>query len=314
MESDFRQITWDETTSADCRAILTLALAEDAGHSSNDRRRWTDVTSQALDASARTATAEIVARESGIVAGLPAVVLLFEMLGADDVIVELRMEDGDSLAAGHVVAGLRGPADAVLFAERTLLNLLGRLCGIATLARAYADRVQGTNARVYDTRKTTPGWRRLEKYAVGCGGCRNHRTSLADAFLIKDNHLRLLSGSAAADGDTARQAIEAAERYAASQGLDELPIEIEVDTLEQLRGVLPALPDIVLLDNMSCDLLRLAVEIRDAEAPEVELEASGGISLENLREIAATGVDRISVGGLTHAARSIDIGLDWHIG
>ncbi|MDC0936546.1 carboxylating nicotinate-nucleotide diphosphorylase [Pirellulales bacterium] len=304
MDPDFRQIIWDDATIAECRAIFALAIAEDGG-------RAGDVTSAALGAAGQSAMVQVAAREAGVAAGLPAIALLLDQIEASDVDVELLRADGDRFAAGTILAQLRGPADAVLFAERTMLNLLGRLCGIATLAQQYAERVAGTRTRVYDTRKTTPGWRRLEKYAVACGGCRNHRTSLADAFLIKDNHLRLLSGNDAADGNTARDAIEAARRYAASKGQTDLPVEIEVDTLEQLEGVLPGAPDIVLLDNMTPELLRRAVGIRNATAPGVELEASGGVTLANLRGIAETGVDRISVGGLTHAARSLDVGLDW---
>jgi nicotinate-nucleotide pyrophosphorylase (carboxylating) len=204
----------------------------------------------------------------------------------------------------------------MLAVERPLLNMLGRLSGIASLTRRYVDAVRGTLAGIYDTRKTTPGWRSLEKYAVRCGGGRNHRAGLFEAVLIKDNHLALgaelrplgIGGYSPAEavlkarqllierlGDAGRQAI----------------VEIEVDTLDQLDEVLAVGPDLVLLDNMSPALLREAVARRNARCPAVELEASGGIDLGTVRGVAETGVERISVGALTHAAVSLDFGLDW---
>jgi nicotinate-nucleotide pyrophosphorylase (carboxylating) len=204
----------------------------------------------------------------------------------------------------------------VLTAERLLLNFLGRLSGIATLTRRYVEAVVGTRARIYDTRKTTPGWRRLEKYAVRCGGGWNHRSGLFDAVLIKDNHLAVRSASpGGAAGYTPAEAVARARRYAGDRageaGCGELIVEVEVDTLEQLAEVLPAGPDLVLLDNMSLDQLRQAVAYRDAVHAAIELEASGGVGLENVRALAETGVDRISVGALTHSAPSLDVALDW---
>ncbi len=184
--------------------------------------------------------------------------------------------------------------------------------GIATLASQYVAKVEGTSAKVYDTRKTTPGWRRHEKYAVCCGGASNHRMGLYDALLIKDNHLAQ-RGSAASDAATAvRDARSFLQNPSNSKhNLADLVVEIEVDTLDQLAAVLPAKPDIVLLDNMPPAKLRQAVAMRDEAAPEIQLEASGGVNLSTLQEIASTGVERISVGALTHSARSLDIGLDW---
>jgi nicotinate-nucleotide pyrophosphorylase (carboxylating) len=188
--------------------------------------------------------------------------------------------------------------------------------GIATLASRYVAQAQGTKAKIYDTRKTTPGWRRLEKYAARCGGACNHRMGLYDAVLIKDNHLAQ-RGQAASD---AASAVRDARAFLSGhdgalglpdRALQDLVVEIEVDTLDQLTSVLPAGPDIVLLDNMSPNLLRQAVALRDQLAPQVELEASGGVHLDTLREIAATGVERISVGAITHSAHSLDVGLDW---
>jgi nicotinate-nucleotide pyrophosphorylase (carboxylating) len=200
-----------------------------------------------------------------------------------------------------------------LTCERTILNFLGRLCGIATLASQYAQKVEGTKARVYDTRKTTPGWRRLEKYAVRCGGGRNHRSGLYDGILIKDNHLAC---RASRDGkllDPAT-AVQLAKSFIASGAyrFEHPPmIEIEIDRVSQLNSALSAMPDIVLLDNMNCDLLKECVAIRNRMAPSVELEASGGVNLETISNIAKTGVDRISVGALTHSAINLDLGLDW---
>jgi nicotinate-nucleotide pyrophosphorylase (carboxylating) len=226
------------------------------------------------------------------------------------------MEDGRSVEPGDRVARMEGPARGILTAERPVLNLLGRLSGIATLTKRYVEAVVGTRARIYDTRKTTPGWRRLEKYAVRCGGGSNHRTGLFDAVLIKDNHLALGAGADdSAVGYTPAEAVGRARRFvqqhAAGSGGGEMIIEVEVDTLEQLEEVLLAGPDIVLLDNMSPAVLAETVKRRDARNPRVELEASGGVGLETVRRIAASGVDRISVGALTHSAAWLDIALDW---
>jgi nicotinate-nucleotide pyrophosphorylase (carboxylating) len=203
---------------------------------------------------------------------------------------------------------LDGAVRDLLTAERLLLNLVGRLSGIATLASLYVAAVRGTRARVYDTRKTTPGWRRLEKYAVRCGGGCNHRTGLFDAVLIKDNHLALsgLSPDAAV-----RQVRQFLRETLPEAEAEQMVIEVEVDTLEQFAAALSAAPDIVLLDNMPVEQLREAVACRDAVAPTVELEASGGIHLDTIAEVAATGVERISVGALTHSAVALDVGLDW---
>jgi nicotinate-nucleotide pyrophosphorylase (carboxylating) len=255
----------------------------------------------------------MVAREPGVVAGMRAVATVLDEMQAQ-VDVTLAVADGDVAAANTRLATLRGNVRDLLTCERTLLNLVGRLMGIATLARAYVEQVRGTSARVYDTRKTTAGWRRLEKYAVRCGGACNHRTGLYDAILIKDNHLAQSGPGTEEAADAVRRVRQFAKDYQGPEQLADLLIEVEVDTLEQLAAVLPTGPDLVLLDNMLPEMLRQAVEIRDAQAPQVELEASGGVRLETLREIASSGVDRISVGALTHSARSLDIGLDWQRG
>lgn len=303
---DFQQIEWDQLVEEDCRALVRLAVREDLGREQD----WTTVAMVPAD---REGAAHVVARQPGIVAGIPAIATVLDEMQAQ-VNVTLAAADGDVVAANAQLATLRGNVRDLLTCERTLLNLVGRLMGIASLAQTYVEQVRGTSARVYDTRKTTPGWRRLEKYAVRCGGARNHRTGLYDAFLIKDNHLAQSGSDSREAADAVRRVRQFAADYEGPEQLADLPIEVEVDTLEQLAAVLPTGPDLVLLDNMPPEMLRRAVAMRDAEAPQIELEASGGVRLETLREIASSGVDRISVGALTHSARSLDIGLDWHRG
>ncbi|MCH7751013.1 MAG: carboxylating nicotinate-nucleotide diphosphorylase [Planctomycetes bacterium] len=306
MTRDFRQIEWDQLVEDDCRALVRLAVREDL-------EREQDWTTVALVPADREGAAHMVTREPGVVAGMPAVATVLDEMQAQ-VDVALAVADGDVVSANTRLATLRGNVRDLLTCERTLLNLVGRLMGIATLARAYAEQVRGTSARVYDTRKTTAGWRRLEKYAVRCGGACNHRTGLYDAILIKDNHLAQSGPGTEEAADAVRRVRQFAKDYQGPEQLADLLIEVEVDTLEQLAAVLPTGPDLVLLDNMPPEMLRQAVEMRDAQAPQVELEASGGVRLETLREIASSGVDRISVGALTHSARSLDIGLDWQRG
>jgi nicotinate-nucleotide pyrophosphorylase (carboxylating) len=218
---------------------------------------------------------------------------------------ELRSADGDRLAPGQCLARLAGPVRALLIAERTLLNLLMHLSGVATLTSQFVDAVGDIQVAVLDTRKTLPGWRVLEKYAVHCGGGVNHRMGLYDGVLIKDNHL----ASAADSHRSIADSIAAARAFAPTG----IPIEVEVDTLDQLREALAAQADIVLLDNMTPDQLREAVAMRDATASSksIRLEASGGVNLDTIRAIAESGVDRISIGALTHSAPALDIGFDW---
>lgn len=304
MSKEFQQTVWDERLENDWRAILALAIAEDLG-------RAGDWTTKALVADDAVGRAAIVARQPGVVAGLPGVAATLAAVDA-----RLRwspnVRDGMAVAKGDCVGVIEGPARGLLAAERILLNLLGRLSGVATLTRRYVEAAAGTKARIFDTRKTTPGWRRLEKYAVRCGGGWNHRGGLDEAVLIKDNHLAL--GSQGADAGrrfTPAEAVARAREFVRQAGAAAMIVEVEVDTLDQLDAVLPARPDIVLLDNMAPAALREAVARRDAAAPEVELEASGGVHLETLRAIAETGVDRISSGALTHSAVGLDFGLDW---
>ena len=267
--------------------IVRAALAEDLG-------RAGDITSAAcIDADARLA-ARFAAREPGILAGLACARLAILAL---DPAAEVVMEagDGDLLAPGAVIARVSANARALLSAERVALNLLSRLCGVASLTRAYVDAVAGTGAVITDTRKTTPGLRALEKYAVRCGGGVNHRFGLDDAILIKDNHV------AAAGG------VGAAIRRARSAAGHLVKVECEVDSLAQLGEALAEAPDVIMLDNFSLADLRAAVARAGGK---VVLEASGGVTLQGVRAIAETGVDVISVGALTHSAPVLDIGLD----
>lgn len=299
MKSDFTQVEWDEQLAGACRQIVRLWVQEDLAGAS-------DWTTDAMISEDQLASACLVARADGIVAGLPAVEVALDEMHAD-ISWQTPCSDGDGIVAGAEIATLSGPARQLLTAERLVLNLIGRLSGIATWTRRYVDEVSGTKAAIYDTRKTTPGWRLLEKYAVRCGGGRNHRTGLFDAILIKDNHLAM-------SGVDPAEAVRKTRDFARDVVQEELIVEVEADTIEQLRQVLPAGPDIVLLDNMRPADLEEAVALRDATNAEVQLEASGGINLSTVKAIAQTGVDRISVGALTHAAASLDIGLDWRSG
>jgi nicotinate-nucleotide pyrophosphorylase (carboxylating) len=285
--------------------IVRLAIDEDGA----DLRDWT---TQALVAEDAVGRAAVVARQPGVVAGLPAVELILALVASPSRWLR-RSEDGRRVEKGECVGMIEGPARGLLGAERILLNFLGRLSGIATLTRRYVDAVAGTKARIYDTRKPTPGWRRLEKYAVRCGGGCNHRSGLDEAVLIKDNHLAI--GAQSADAPQRYNPAEAvfrAREFVTEHGGDAaMVIEVEVDTLEQLDAVLPARPDIVLLDNMSPAQLSEAVARRNAFDRAIELEASGGIDLSTVRQVANSGVERISIGALSHSAAALDFGLDW---
>ena len=283
-------LTPSEAAAAD--ALVRLALAEDLGDAG-------DRTSLATIPAATRSRAAFVARSVGVVAGLPVAELVCRAVSAD--LTFAPVPDGTATARGTVLATVSGPLRAILAAERTALNFLQRLSGVASLTRTFVNAATGFPAKVLDTRKTTPGWRLLEKYAVRAGGGMNHRVGLYDGILIKDNHLAGIGGDV-------RRAVEAARTYPGNAGL---PVEVEVDTLDQLEHALAVRADIVLLDNMSLEQLRAAVARRDAVAPGVLLEASGGVNLATVRDIAATGVDRISVGALTHSAPALDIGLDY---
>ncbi|MHB1036972.1 MAG: carboxylating nicotinate-nucleotide diphosphorylase [Pirellulales bacterium] len=307
MTKEFQQISWNESVANDWRQLLRLAIPEDLGPGH-------DWTTESLVPESLPGRATLVARLQGIVAGLPAARLTLTEL-APGVRWLPAIEDGTAVKPGDRIALLEGPARSLLTCERLLLNVVGRLSGIATLTRRYVDAVTGTSARIFDTRKTTPGWRLLEKYAVGRGGGWNHRTGLFDAILIKDNHLAVQGLAGHGAGNTPAQAVAQTRRFLSERAAMEPDfdpiVEVEVDTLEQLGDVLPACPDIILLDNMNPAQLRQAVAMRDRSNPAIQLEASGGIQLETVVEIARAGVDRISVGALTHSAVSLDIALDW---
>ena len=267
--------------------IVRAALTEDLG-------RAGDITSQACVPAEARLSVVWAARRPGVLAGLDCARLALAELAPETGFHALA-RDGDTLSPGQVLARAEAPARAVLAAERTGLNLMGRLSGIATLTRAYVEAVAGTGVRITDTRKTTPGLRQLEKYAVRCGGGVNHRFGLDDAILIKDNHVAACGGI--------RPALERARAAAGHL----VKVEIEVDGLDQLAEALPLSPDVIMLDNFSLSDLRKAVAMT---AGRVTLEASGGVDLTTVRSIAETGVQVISVGALTHSAPGLDIGLD----
>lgn len=274
-------------------AVTTLvdaALAEDAP--------WGDISSEAAIPADARATARVVSRSTGILAGGLALETAFRR--ADPTLSITRTQpDGASLEKGTVIAEIEGPARSILLGERVALNLAQRLSGVATLTRAYVDAVAGTNARIVDTRKTTPGLRMLEKAAVRAGGARNHRFSLSDAVMLKDNHLAVLT----AQGLDVTEAI----RTVRARIPHTTHLEVEVDRLDQLPAVLAAAPDTIMLDNFSLADLREAVALIAGRAT---TEASGGVTLDTVRAIAETGVDVISVGALTHSAPALDLGLD----
>ena len=267
------------------RELIKRALAEDLDGGE-------DITSVATVSGAERVVADFVARRDGVIAGLDMARAVLEEVGLTD--ISIYVKDGDHVSAGKTLMSVRGDTRAILLAERTALNFLGHLSGIATLTNVWVSAVAGTSCKIRDTRKTTPGMRVLEKYAVRMGGGTNHRMSLSDAALIKDNHI-------AAAGGVAEAFLKVRAQFPKAE------IEIEVDNLDQLAEVLPLKPDLILLDNMSPELCRKAVE---AVAGQSKLEASGGISLESAKSFAQTGVDYLAIGALTHSAPVLDIGLD----
>jgi nicotinate-nucleotide pyrophosphorylase (carboxylating) len=276
---------------AEARATISRALDEDL-------RYGPDVTTLATVPDGATTTASLITREHGVIAGVDvALLVLDEVLGAGGYRVVDRVEDGALLQPGASALTVEARMLGLLTAERTLLNLVCHLSGIATATAAWVDAVQGTNAKIRDTRKTLPGLRALQKYAVRVGGGVNHRLGLGDAALIKDNHV-----AAAGSVVAALRAVRAAA--------PELPCEVEVDSLEQLDEVLDESAELVLLDNFPVWQTQIAVQRRDARAPATKLESSGGLSLDTAADYAGTGVDYLAVGALTHSVRVLDIGLD----
>ena len=269
---------------ADVKVAVDAALAEDLGKG--------DITTEAVIPADTRLKLVMATRQDIVLAGLPVAIEVFKRLAASAEIT-LEAGDGDRLRAGAVIARLEGPAAGLLSAERTALNILQTLSGIATLTGVYVDRIEGTGAVLLDTRKTLPGLRALSKYATALGGAANHRLALDDGVLIKDNHIAVAGGASEAT------------RRAKAAGLKD--IEVECDTIEQVKEALDAGADRLLLDNMAPETLREAVAVTGGRVP---LEASGGVTLENIAGIAATGVDFISVGAITQSAPAVDIGLD----
>ena len=278
-------------SAAEIRRAVQLALAEDIGIG--------DATTLATVPANATAKALLCAREPLIVAGIEFAESAFKQL-SPKIKTEKKFSDGMQANAGDTLLTISGPARAILTAERVALNFVQRLSGVATLTSQFVAAIKGTRAQILDTRKTTPGWRRFEKYAVACGGGINHRIGLFDMVLIKDNHLAALRNEKP-------NAIAAAVARAREM-FPKLKIEVEADTLEQVEQAVNACADFILLDNMDLKQLRMAVKIVRGR---VKTEASGGINLETVRAIAGTGVDFISVGALTHSARAVDVGLDF---
>ncbi len=280
----------------DARRVVTGALDEDLGGPDG-----VDVTTTATIPATQTTRAAVVAREDGVVAGVDVIALTLDevasRLGADPVVVDVKVADGDRVVRGDVIAELSGSTQVTLTGERTLLNIISRLSGVATHTRRWADVLEGSGATVLDTRKTTPGLRALEKFAVRAGGGTNKRMGLYDVAMIKDNH-KLAAGSLAA-------------AYAAvRQQFPDVPVQVEVTTAEEALESVEAGARFLLCDNMSTDLLRSTVEAVRATGETVELEATGGLTLEVAADYAATGVDYLSVGGLTHSSPILDLALD----
>jgi nicotinate-nucleotide pyrophosphorylase (carboxylating) len=313
-----------------CERLVTLALAEDLGHRG-------DVTSQAVIPESLRGRAVFLAKANGVLAGLPAAELVMKTVDAKIRLEALKL-DGERIGLGDHLAAVAGPMRSILAGERTALNFVQHLSGIATLTRRFVDAVAGLPVKILDTRKTLPGWRLLEKYAVRIGGGHNHRMGLHDGMLIKDNHLAAMPAPKEANKARMEELIQAAKLAVPPRHLQssaevehaleaalkveeavrlartrfpDLPIEIEVDSVHHAGVALLCRPAIVLLDNMSREQMREAVVLRDQWAPQVLLEASGGITLDNVRAVAETGVNRISIGALTHSAPALDVSLEY---
>lgn len=300
---------------ADCLKLIEMALTEDIGTSNLDD--GVDCTTDSIVPKQAAARAAFVSRADGVVCGVEIAKLAIKHF-APELKLEVEVEDGQAIKPQQTIAVMVGSAHDILTMERTCLNFMCRLSGISTLTGKYVKEIEGTKACVLDTRKTTPGWRRLEKYAVACGGGENHRMGLYDAIMLKDNHLAFYRSLVEDNQDTIPTTIKIARQWI-NDNATKLPngektiLQLEVDTLEQLEIALGTDCDIVLLDNMDCDQLKRGVAMRDDKAPKILLEASGGVNLKTIGEIAQTGVERISVGALTHSAVNFDIGLDWEI-
>jgi nicotinate-nucleotide pyrophosphorylase (carboxylating) len=282
------RLEFDLPPAATWHPLVAAALAEDVGPG--------DVTTLALVPAGDAGSARLEAREPALLCGLPVAREVFARCGAE---LECHSKDGAQMAAGEVVATVRGPVRAILTGERTALNFVQRLAGVATLTARFAEAVAGTGVRILDTRKTTPGWRALEKYAVRCGGGQNHRVGLFDGIMIKDNHIAAVGS------------IKAAVEQARERARAGLQVQVEVETLEQARAALEAGADVLMVDNQPVERICEFVALVGGRVP---VEATGGVNLENVRAVAQTGVDRISIGALTHSAGAIDLALEWNDG
>ena len=278
-----------------CQRLVEMALAEDLGERG-------DVTSQAVIPADLQGSAVFMAKAAGVVAGLPAAEMVMKAVDAR-LRFEILKQDGDRVAPRDRLATVAGPMRSILAAERTALNFVQHLSGIATKTRISADAAAGSELKILDTRKTLPGWRALEKYAVRCGGGHNHRQGLHDAILIKDNHLESM-------GTDKLRAIEEAIR-SARRIAPTMPIEVEVNTLDEFDRALALTPDIILVDNMTLPDTQEAVRRRNERAPQVQLEVSGNVRVEVIPVLVQYGIDRVSIGGLTHSAPALDISLEY---
>ena len=280
------------------RSIIKLALYDDMGRG--------DVTTKTLIKDNRIKRAHIIAREKGVLCGSNMVRAIFKLVD-ESVVIKMRKRDGDKLKVDDRVCTIRGPIHSILKAERVVLNYVSYLSGISTMTNKYVQKIKGTHAKIYDTRKTTPGYRLLEKYAVITGGGYNQRIGLHDQVLIKDNHYQAL-------GKRKLRGVASLIRNVRNKIPRGMKIQVEVDSLALLQHILPARPDMILLDNMRPRMLKRAIKIVRAENERTErhmkIEASGGITLQNVRQIARLGVDRISVGAITHSAHNLDFSLE----
>lgn len=302
-QPDGNQIVWNDALAAHVAGLARDWFAEDLGHECD----WTSV---ALVAASATCELDVVARQSGVVAGVQAAEVV-ALVADPKMHWQSRVQDGTAVEAGHTIATLGGATRSVLAAERVLLNMIGRMSGVATATRLLVDAVAGTPCRVYDTRKTVPGWRLLDKFATRAGGGWNHRLGLFDAVLIKDNHVAAL----AAEGIGPAEAVHRARAFIRDafppQRAAVMVVQIEVDSIQQCEAILSAGPDVLLLDNMTLQDLAHCVCLRNQRSPGIVLEASGGIRPETIRAVADTGVDRVSSGWPTHNAPWLDVALDW---
>lgn len=299
----FAQVRWDGLLADHVAAAAAGWFAEDLGHECD----WTSVGLIPADDHSRL---DVVVRAGGVIAGIEAAAVVVGV--ADSGLAwQPVVADGGRVTAGMVVARLEGPTRSVLAAERVILNLLGRMSGVATATRQLVDAVAGTACQVYDTRKTVPGWRLLDKHAVHLGGGCNHRLGLYDAMLIKDNHLAALAAAGAGPAEAVRRARAFVKATFSPARGERMVVEVELDTLDHFEEVLAADPDVILLDNMQPEQVAEAVAIRSRTGSAVVLEASGGIRPETAMAIARTGVDRISTGWATHHAPWLDVALDW---